>query len=375
MYRFKRWLNAALALLLAVTLSVGLSAAWWNGSDSSSDRTSKMPQGDPITSPEALLRYALPIDNDTVRRLQESLEDIGTQLRAQRRWFAASSDVRTARRVVTYSADELLESVPESRRSQAESLIADLSPQLDALEAAIENQDREQTWIERGKTLDTVGELEALMVTEFPFEVPEEYADLPQLKGRATVEMVTEKGKITIVVDGYNAPITAGNFVDLVQRGFYDNIDVTRAEKFYVVQAGDPPGPETGFVDPKTGELRTIPLEIKIQTEALPIYEFTLEQIGLYQEDPVLPFSAYGALAMAHSDIGANDASSQFFFLRRESEMTPAGANVLDGRYAVFGYAIAGEDVLANLDKGDKIQTVRVVEGGDNLVLPEGTES
>ena len=45
-----------------------------------------------------------------------------------------------------------------------------------------------------------------------------------------------------IVVDGYNAPVTAGNFVDLVQRGFYDGMAIQRADGF-VVQTGDPDGP------------------------------------------------------------------------------------------------------------------------------------
>ena len=45
-----------------------------------------------------------------------------------------------------------------------------------------------------------------------------------------------------IIVDGYNAPVTAGNFVDLVQRGFYDGMAIQRADGF-VVQTGDPDGP------------------------------------------------------------------------------------------------------------------------------------
>ncbi len=44
-----------------------------------------------------------------------------------------------------------------------------------------------------------------------------------------------------IVVDGYNAPVTAGNFVDLVARGFYDGMDIQRADGF-VVQTGKPAG-------------------------------------------------------------------------------------------------------------------------------------
>ena len=32
------------------------------------------------------------------------------------------------------------------------------------------------------------------------------------------------RGTMTIVLDGYNAPVTAGNFVDLVNRGFYNGM-------------------------------------------------------------------------------------------------------------------------------------------------------
>ncbi|MFN9956163.1 MAG: peptidylprolyl isomerase, partial [bacterium] len=38
------------------------------------------------------------------------------------------------------------------------------------------------------------------------------------------------------MADGYNAPLTAGAFVDLVRRGFYDGLPFNRAEDFYVLQ-------------------------------------------------------------------------------------------------------------------------------------------
>jgi hypothetical protein len=60
---------------------------------------------------------------------------------------------------------------------------------------------------------------------------------------------------LTLVVDGYNAPVSAGQFIDLVQRKFYDGMDIQRADGF-VVQTGDPDGPEEGFVDPGTGKIR-----------------------------------------------------------------------------------------------------------------------
>lgn len=70
----------------------------------------------------------------------------------------------------------------------------------------------------------------------FPYEVPEEYKNLPLLKGRATVDMkvkVKDNPNIQdcvfrIVLDGYNAPVTAGNFIDLVERHFYDGMEIQR---------------------------------------------------------------------------------------------------------------------------------------------------
>lgn len=45
----------------------------------------------------------------------------------------------------------------------------------------------------------------------------------------------------------------------------------------FVVQTGDPQGPAEGFVDPATGQVRTIPLEIMVDGEKEPIYGSTLE--------------------------------------------------------------------------------------------------
>jgi len=57
-----------------------------------------------------------------------------------------------------------------------------------------------------------------------------------------------------IVVDGYNAPITAGSFIDLVQKKFYDGMEIQRADGF-VVQTGKPSDGEF-YIDPKTSKPR-----------------------------------------------------------------------------------------------------------------------
>lgn len=71
------------------------------------------------------------------------------------------------------------------------------------------------------------------------------------LQGRAYLEArikLKEKrynnvggGTMKIVVDGYNAPVTAGAFVDLVEKKFYDGMEIQRADGL-VVQTGRPEG-------------------------------------------------------------------------------------------------------------------------------------
>ncbi|MBD1852423.1 peptidylprolyl isomerase [Leptolyngbya sp. FACHB-711] len=330
-----------------------------------------LPPGNAITDGKALLRYALPIDNKPVRDLQVSLESMSEALRGRRKVSAINRNLDTADRILNIKRDPLLASVPDEHKAEAEAAIDRLKAGVADIRSAVEKQDKEAIWTKRGQLLDQVGQLEELMVAQFPYEVPEEYSNLPQLKGRATVEVQTTKGDMTLVVDGYNAPITAGNFVDLVQRGFYNGLEFVRAEDFYVAQIGDPPGKEEGFVDPKTGKYRAVPLEIMVQGDKEPTYGVTLEEAGRYLDQPVLPFSAYGTLGMARPGEDNNGGSSQFFFFLFEPELTPAGLNLLDGRYAVFGYVTENKEVLDKIRAGDKIVSARVVKGAENLVEPE----
>ena len=49
-----------------------------------------------------------------------------------------------------------------------------------------------------------------------------------------------KRGSLTVVLDGYNAPVSAGNFVDLVQRKFYDGMEVQRSDGFVVQSVRNP---------------------------------------------------------------------------------------------------------------------------------------
>lgn len=143
----------------------------------------------------------------------------------------------------------------------------------------------------------------------------------------------TNKGQFTVELYEDKAPITAGNFIDLVQRGFYDGLKFHRYEPGFVIQGGDPYGNgRGGFTDPATGRERTINLEVS----------------------PELKHGPAGALAMARSQ-NPNSASSQFY-------ITLGDAAFLDMQYAVFGRVTDGMDVVNQIRAGDVMNSVKLAE-------------
>ncbi|MFM2313116.1 MAG: hypothetical protein RLZZ04_2392 [Cyanobacteriota bacterium] len=359
----KQVFQGVATLLLAMVIIIAGVGGWQPSA------SAVLAQGDAVTDPQAILRYALPIENDSVRKLQVSLEGISSKLRAKR-WKNISRNISDASFVLSARREQLLATVPDERKSQGEALIDQLARGTEELQGIVDTKDREATYLKRQELLNLVTDLEELMVVDYPFEVPEEYASLPQLLGRATVAMKTNKGDLTVVVDGYSAPVNGGNFVDLVQRGFYDGLDFNRAEDFYILQAGDPPGEANGFIDPKTKKYRAIPMEVLVKGDDLPVYGETLEELGRYLDQPAIPFNAYGAMALARPGDDPNGGSSQFFFFKFDTEVTPPGYNLMDGRYSVFGYLIEGKEVLEELTAGDKIISAKVIKGIENLKQP-----
>lgn len=85
----------------------------------------------------------------------------------------------------------------------------------------------------------------------------------------------------------------------------------------------------------------------------------------------MLPFSSYGAMGWARDEYDVNSGSSQFFWLLFDSDLTPAGKNVLDGRYPCFGYVVKGSDFLQDIKEGDVIASAKVTSGLEYLVQPK----
>ena len=194
-----------------------------------------------------------------------------------------------------------------------------------------------------------------------------EQASSPCPQGKASVELTTSKGSITLELDGDAAPVTAGNFLDLVQRGAYNGTvfhRVVRDPVPFVVQGGDPSSSDpatpksqygTGsFVDPTTGQARFVPLELSFDGEDQPRYgrvvsnPTELLQLKLSHER--------GALAMARSQ-APDSASAQFYIALKPLPE-------LDGRYAVFGRVTEGLDVVDAIRQDDTIEKATVLTPG-----------
>ena len=350
--RFK----AALVALISIAV-LGMAAPAW----------AALPQGNAVKDPAAILRDALPFDQDDIRELQHRLELTSDDLRAKR-WSALGKTVSRSEALLNTRRNTILDAIPAEKRAQAEALLKDVDAGLEQLKDKVQSSDKPGFIADRRRTLTSIGDVEALLVQDgFEREIPTEFDALPRLQGRATLTISTTGGDLTAVVDGYNAPLTSGAFVDLARKGFYDGLPFIRAEDFYVLQSGDPEGPELGYIDPTTKKERHVPLEIRVPEEEDTIYNETFEDVGLFKATPTLPFATLGTLGWAHSDQALDDGSSQFFMFLYEAELTPAGLNLVDGRNAAFGYVVDGFDVLEELGVDDRINRVTVTDGAERL--------
>ena len=114
--------------------------------------------------------------------------------------------------------------------------------------------------------------------------------------------------------------------------------------------------------------LLTIFLSLFVQGDKDLLYGVSSEDDGRGSAATTLQFQSYGALGMAREEFAADSASTQFFWLLFESDLTPAGRNLLDGRYALFGYTLDGADLLKDVKEGDIISSAKVTKGIENLV-------
>ncbi len=358
------WSRTLIKAMCLVSLVILVGSSWGVGIPTAQ----ALPQGDAITDGRTILRLALPISDPMIQDLEEAMRSIDRDLKYNR-WSATRRDVQSFEQLLNQYQPSLVAQLREDQQAFAAAQLDEIRTKLEDLSQSLSRRSRGKSEARAAYEAiqPVLTDLETEWVNEFPFEIPAEYADYPLLLGRAKVEVETTQGSLIITLDGYNAPVTAGNFADLVQKGFYDGLGIDRVENFYVIQAGDPPGEADGYMDPNTQHMRTIPMEIRAKGEAQPYYGKTFQELGRWDAEPVLPFSAKGTIAMARYPDDPNSASSQFFLFIAEPDLTPAGLNLMDGRFAVFGYVTEGVEVVDKLSLDDQILKARVISGQEYL--------
>ena len=156
----------------------------------------------------------------------------------------------------------------------------------------------------------------------------------------------TSKGDIKVQLAGKDAPIHVGNFVELAEKGFYDNLKFHRYVPNFVIQGGCP---NTRSMTPQEVQLAAKnPWAVRTRPgTGGPGYT-------IKQEYTTNPNNSHedGALAMARSQ-DPNSAGSQFYFCL-------GAQHFLDPNYTVFGQTLEGFDVIASLREGDVIEGIEI---------------
>ena len=150
---------------------------------------------------------------------------------------------------------------------------------------------------------------------------------------QVTAILDTTKGQIRLNLFTDKTPVTTANFINLVQRGYYDGLTFHRVIPDFMVQGGCPNG--TGMGGPG--------------------YRFEDEFHGDLKHDRP------GVLSMANAGPGTN--GSQFF-------ITHVPTPWLDRRHSVFGAVISDDDqaIVNKIGQGDKINKA-TIEGDVSALL------
>ena len=144
--------------------------------------------------------------------------------------------------------------------------------------------------------------------------------------GKEVAIIKTSQGTIRVELDGEGAPIHVGNFVELAQKGFYDNLKFHRYVPGFVIQGGDP----------NTRDLDS-------------------EQVKAAEGNPFAGLGTGGPGYTIKEEFSTdpNSAGSQFYLCLGPQPF-------LDSGYTVFGQTVDGLDVISKLRVGDVIETIMI---------------
>lgn len=216
--------------------------------------------GQPTVSDKNTLNLGAKRSGDVGKEIQENLELI--RLRMEQVgvtnpsvWGQISVDDQKAESLFSKVKSRFITQSPD--QSQAAKLIDEkILPSFSALANAVKQRDAQNTLSLQEELANDFSVLRQFQLppNTLPYEIPEEYATLPVLKGFAEVDLTISSSKgfrlddsktivpaetFRIVVDGYHAPLTAGNFIDLCDKKFYNGMNIQKAEELIVQTGGE----------------------------------------------------------------------------------------------------------------------------------------
>ena len=137
----------------------------------------------------------------------------------------------------------------------------------------------------------------------------------------------TNKGEMEVEFYEKDAPKTVKNFIDLIEKEYYDGLTFHRVIPDFVIQGGCPQGTGIG------GQGYSIDCELDGDNQ----------------------FHDTGVLSMAHA--GRNTGGSQFFICHSRNNTSH-----LDRNHTCFGKVVKGIEVINLIAEGDKINTIKITE-------------
>lgn len=140
------------------------------------------------------------------------------------------------------------------------------------------------------------------------------------------VKISTDKGDMIAELYDDSTPITVKNFINLIEKKFYDGLNFHRVIPGFVIQGGCPNGIGNG------GPGYTIECEVRAPKQ----------------------FHDKGVLSMAHA--GRNTGGSQFFICYNRHN-----TQHLDGNHTCFGKVIEGLEIIGEIQPNDKINSISII--------------
>ena len=158
------------------------------------------------SDPESLLRYGLPIESDKeLREIQENIEAAKVDLKTRRIIFA-KNDISNAKSLLAKYTDKILKAAPANHKEQVKASIERMNNDFPIYEKAIgaesnagsgslqERKGLDDSFAAQTVLSQELTTLEELMVPDnYKRLIPPEFNSMPQLQGRAEVEVTFKK--------------------------------------------------------------------------------------------------------------------------------------------------------------------------------------